>query len=1078
MGRIGSFGRGGRAGSSMPRRPKYLSLPPPILQFRPQPLTPESTVCSVIDEEIAFETSDYISNSAPPLFSTKDDNGWITIPNRPNTPRSIYLDNLTVTDSPTKLQRLSPKYTKTSSPIWNSGKSSHNSQNSPRSTNQFSLLSDNMEDTTTTSTPSSAPDNTVSTPVTPPRERPRRKTRSPTSPSTPKKKARTPKKTASQKKTASPDLKPNYIYLTASTTSKDINTMTLDNLATEVVKLQMSADDIINLNQAKKIPVETLFKMASEIRDSLRKRHKKKATRLKIPIIKTDTLDSVVVNMTSEVANATYVSCMKKMNKTIDKDAINLLSLDDLKDGIFKYRKYLVAQTSSAVKKSTVIDDTQPAQSLIKSTLHDTDKIDKNEKLAIISQDDQRLNPPASQNSTPPSQDMDTSIVPTPTDAPDIDFDSEPLDQPPDDMDCSSDTSTHALDVDEEMSDPPDGTFSNEPPGTKPSEAPDPVVVRQHFPNDPPVTTPSKPKIQSTHADRFTVNKNIDASAFPNADKKNSVKEVQQRVVSVRAKFFKNYLNASLSDLAKTIIIKVREADPSMILVPKSDSTNDEIDNEDSFPTDDDGAKKYMTSLFQNNWVKKFTLQFRVLKTLTCIRNFVIPFMSKTKNYATVDQLSASKISCIGFLSTLNPDSHNRDNLRRICETHVLGTRHRNVSLSILPRGITHGRNKEVSESRVIVIDVSTNDAQVVSDALMEKEFTEYNSNCRFIPFLRTKKSYSSTLAALIRNHADLMKRTQRINIPDLKLKAPATFLSTDFDSIKKVLLSSNDADHPLIHDIDVAPNGSTNIMYYIEQDCDLEAYLRSLPELLSTHIDPKSIPQVYKNSVKVEKLLNQRRVTNNERKFWDEMEKNMSTNPQDPEESQTSYAAATSGRHTRLPSNSGIPQDKRLSNMEISVSALRKDYITKSDVENMLKSQLQATSIPDTVITPDTINSMIDTKIAAFSTEHPPRASSMTEQDVLELIESTTKSSQSSLENSNNIKHMIDKSITDFRAELKLTHEKLAKSILAVSTTTTNLSASITALQNQNKELTDLFLGKTNEPAISHNEMTGAKVE
>jgi len=350
MGRIGSFGRGGRAGSSMPRRPKYLSLPPPILQFRPQPLTPESTVCSVIDEEIAFGTSDYISNSAPPLFSTKDDNGWITIPNRPNTPRSIYLDNLTVTDSPTKLQRLSPKYTKTSSPIWNSGKSSHNSQNSPRSTNQFSLLSDNMEDTTTTSTPSSAPDNTVSTPVTPPRERPRRKTRSPTSPSTPKKKARAPKKTASQKKTASPDLKPNYIYLTASTTSKDINTMTLDNLATEVVKLQMSADDIINLNQAKKIPIETLFKMASEIRDSLRKRHKKKATRLKIPIIKTDTLDSVVVNMTSEVANATYVSCMKKMNKTIDKDAINLLSLDDLKDGIFKYRKYLVAQTSSAVK--------------------------------------------------------------------------------------------------------------------------------------------------------------------------------------------------------------------------------------------------------------------------------------------------------------------------------------------------------------------------------------------------------------------------------------------------------------------------------------------------------------------------------------------------------------------------------------------------------------------------------------------------------------------------------------------------------------------------------------------------------
>ena len=180
-------------------------------------------------------------------------------------------------------------------------------------------------------------------------------------------------------------------------------------------------------------------------------------------------------------------------------------------------------------------------------------------------------------------------------------------------------------------------------------------------------------------------------------------------------------MNESISTLAKFIITKVREADPAMSLIPATNSTNDEIDNEEVFPEDDDGAKKYMTGLFQNNWVKKFTLRFKVIKTLTCIRNFVIPYMSETKNYATVDQLSAAKICCIGFFSTLHPDVHNRDNLRRTCETHVLATRQREVTLSVLPRGITHCRYENVAESRVIVVDVATSDAQVVTDALMEK---------------------------------------------------------------------------------------------------------------------------------------------------------------------------------------------------------------------------------------------------------------------------------------------------------------------------------------------------------------------
>ena len=61
--------------------------------------------------------------------------------------------------------------------------------------------------------------------------------------------------------------------------------------------------------------------------------------------------------------------------------------------------------------------------------------------------------------------------------------------------------------------------------------------------------------------------------------RKNDVKTVDQRIVSVRAKFFKNYVNESISSLAKLVIIRVRTGDPSMILVPVSPDTNDDIDH-------------------------------------------------------------------------------------------------------------------------------------------------------------------------------------------------------------------------------------------------------------------------------------------------------------------------------------------------------------------------------------------------------------------------------------------------------------------------------------------------------------------
>ena len=70
--------------------------------------------------------------------------------------------------------------------------------------------------------------------------------------------------------------------------------------------------------------------------------------------------------------------------------------------------------------------------------------------------------------------------------------------------DCEGDDSLKDTDS---IENPPPGTFENEPASEKPSQVPNPIVFKKYFPDAPPVQTPNKPKIQSTHADRYTTKK-------------------------------------------------------------------------------------------------------------------------------------------------------------------------------------------------------------------------------------------------------------------------------------------------------------------------------------------------------------------------------------------------------------------------------------------------------------------------------------------------------------------------------------------------------------------------------------------
>ena len=333
-------------------------------------------------------------------------------------------------------------------------------------------------------------------PDTPRRDKPRRKTK-PTSPvaTTPSKKPRGTVAASSPESPKSPI--PGYVYISATTSSKSISQMSKVNLVNEIVKKQEPSDDIITVEQAEQFPIEKLIELATVIRDSKRKTVKRCPKRVKKPVIAFDTPDSVVTSMSKAAAQATYLYCMRKLNKNVDKNSLNMLTMDDYFDVIFKYRKHLVTKEFEK--------DPDPFSGPTDVEMSDSTAV-------AVTQDDADSAQVEASNHAPSS-----SI--NPNDAPEITIEDEP------NIDEMDDTATGAPnsqspDGDINMDDPPPGTFSDEPASTTPSQAPPPVVVKQHFPNSPAVTRPSKPKVQSTHADRYTSTKDVSKSAFPNSQSK------------------------------------------------------------------------------------------------------------------------------------------------------------------------------------------------------------------------------------------------------------------------------------------------------------------------------------------------------------------------------------------------------------------------------------------------------------------------------------------------------------------------------------------------------------------------------
>ena len=342
-------------------------------------------------------------------------------------------------------------------------------------------------------------------------------------------------------------------------------------------------------------------------------------------------------------------------------------------------------------------------------------------------------------------------------------------------------------------------------------------------------------------------------------------------------------------------------------------------------------------------------------------------------------------------MNTLHPYRHNRARLAAICEHHIKNETGRVVNLNVLPRGLSAGKGLGLVESHFIAIEVASEDAQVVSTSLMAKKFTEYN-DCRFVPMTKYNDNYEQLLRSIIQTHRQLCMDTNFVTVNDLNVMIPVRIESETCNTIKEVLMSTNDPDSPLIYDIDVAPNGATNIIYNVDADDQLEKFLNNISSLLSNHLNPEDVSSVYSDTVPVRKILDKRRVTQFEKNHIAELQALYNVNPQDPPDTKPtnppikfpasfspappkpitpfgtkSYIKATT-RSTASPLNQQKIETVRLSNIETSVATMQDKFLTADEVQKMINQSKKDTINIDRAVTPTIVQSMIDNTINSQS--------------------------------------------------------------------------------------------------------------
>ena len=394
---------------------------------------------------------------------------------------------------------------------------------------------------------------------------------------------------------------------------------------------------------------------------------------------------------------------------------------------------------------------------------------------------------------------------------------------------------------------------------------------------------------ETAHHDPPSVNKAPTIASQNAVSGKVPVNHIKKFFITCRFKLHIKGQSCNLPHLAKQVAKLFRSADSSLHILPfhGGKDNNMVLDTEENLPHDEESIKTWVvkSQIIQDRL--HFSMKFSSIKDIPALSKRVFPWMKANRSYVKMDKIDSETISCLGLFEGLHPDFRNRGIFKQYCLQHIKKYNPTiQPEISIFPRGVYAGAGLEKVESRAVVIEVATEMADYVLQALSHSFDGDYSS-VTFVPFTKTDHDYSATLRHVMIHQNTMLHSTKRKILHGLQnIDEAFTMKDGTIMSIRNWLMSAKSQDSdittPLIQHVDFTTNNSIAILFDTKNEAILHTLLGAIDQELLKYFPTDVISRVYvKPTTKEKQSTNFRVITESEKNWAEVIKRKYNSNPQ-----------------------------------------------------------------------------------------------------------------------------------------------------------------------------------------------------
>ena len=367
------------------------------------------------------------------------------------------------------------------------------------------------------------------------------------------------------------------------------------------------------------------------------------------------------------------------------------------------------------------------------------------------------------------------------------------------------------------------------------------------------------------------------------------VSSVLKHIVTCRFKLHIKGSSCNLPHLAKQVVKLFRSADSSLTILPfhGGKDSNTVLDTEENLPHEEEAIKTWVVDSQIIRDRLHFSMRFSCIKDIPFLAKRVFPWMKANRSYVKLDKITSDKISCLGLFEGLHPDFRNRGVFKQYCLQHIKKYNPAiDPEISIFPRSVYAGAGLEKVESRAVVIEVASELAEFVLQAISHPFEGDYEQTT-FVPFTKTDSDYSAILRQVMIQQNSMLHSTKRKILHGLKnIEEKFTMKDGTIMSIRDWLLSAQTQDpaasSPLIQYVDITTNNSIAIIFDKTNESIIHTLLGDIHKELLKYFPQDVLTQVYEKTTAPQKTTNTFRVVTDSEKLWaDVIKRKYAVNPQ-----------------------------------------------------------------------------------------------------------------------------------------------------------------------------------------------------